>query len=95
MKPPPILLLAPTILPPSPISRHHNNRELRVRKRRPALVEEVIDAELDPGADDPAEGAEMVVGDVREEEGVGRGEAGRGERGEIGVSAEEGEEVGV
>ncbi len=66
-----------------------------MRKGRPALVEEVIDAELDPGADDPAEGAEMVVGDVGKEEGVGRGEAGRGERGKVGVGAEEGEEVGV
>lgn len=66
-----------------------------MRKRRPALVEKVVDAELDPGADDPTEGAEMVVGDVGKEEGVGRDEARSGERWEVGVSAEEGEEVGV
>lgn len=60
MKPPPILLLSP----PFPTAGHHDDGELRMRKRWPSLVEQVIDAELDAGADDPAEGAEMVVGDV-------------------------------
>lgn len=65
-----------------------------MRKGRPALIEEVVDAELDAGADDPAKRAKMVVGDVGEEEGVGGSEVGRGEGRKGGVRAEEGEEVG-
>ena len=39
-------------------------------ENRPALVEEVIDAELDAALHDPAEGAVMVVRDTVHEEGA-------------------------
>jgi hypothetical protein len=39
-------------------------------EHRPPLVQHVVDAELDPAADDPAEGAVVVVHDVVDDEGV-------------------------
>lgn len=41
-----------------------------MREYGTALVQEPVAAELDTGFDDPAEGAEVVVCDVGDEEGV-------------------------
>lgn len=51
-------------------------------KHHALLVQQPIDAKLDPGLDDPAQGAVVVVGDVADEEGIIR--TAEGELGHVG-----------
>lgn len=64
-----------------------------MRECWPALVEEIIDAELDPGPDDPAKGAEVVIDGVRDEEWVRRVDLEAVIGWEGGMATEEGKEV--
>lgn len=73
MQPPPIparllLTLQSPLLRLFPVRmrilRQHHDGKLCVRERRTAIVEQEVDCEFDAGADDPAEGAEVVECDV-------------------------------
>ena len=60
---------------------------------RTAKVEEPVDTEFQTGTDDPAKGAEVVICDVGEEEGIIRTE-GRSRWGLVGGVAEKVKEAG-
>ena len=75
------------------VGGENDDSEFGVREDGSAVVEHEIYGKFHTAADDPAKGAEMVVDDVVEHEGVVSCEAVFGERWEIGGCAEECKEL--